>query len=450
MRSKSKKKQIHVSIIGSCVCRDIFSLSKNAEGYGDHENEYIVDRFIQSINPLSAVGEKMPEEVANKLVRESSASSTSNFYKRNFKLDVQKSWDDYLSEVRSEWLVVDFSTMRLPVRCFGSTYVTQSLEEEVQKGQIALPEDAQLRQLAATRTLSLSELTDTELEQIVNTYLDRLLQIYPQQKIIVVDVKHVFTYIDEKGQSIPSPNYLTNANYQEENRLIALAYDIAKKRMPKAFFVDELPVMIGNAKHVWGKCGLHYVDDIYLYFYRCVDGIAGNRLSRKQYKSANAMLMNEFTRRVFGHYSKTANEYAQNSKSCLDPARGLKPGVYRKNGLTLTVDEDRNFHVEGTTTVETIFYLYSGHGNPCGEWLSVKEEIAPGMYIFSTRVRSDMKRCYIQMVLTTSDMKQKWIFGNLSSWVKTDCTYQHCLVRIVVCRGEYVDITGRLTFEKIK
>lgn len=44
----------HISIIGSCVCRDAFSIPQGTEEYGKEENEYTVDRFIQSINPLSA------------------------------------------------------------------------------------------------------------------------------------------------------------------------------------------------------------------------------------------------------------------------------------------------------------------------------------------------------------------------------------------------------------
>ena len=40
-----ERKEIHVSILGSCVSRDVFSLSKNAADYRDTGVDYVVDRF---------------------------------------------------------------------------------------------------------------------------------------------------------------------------------------------------------------------------------------------------------------------------------------------------------------------------------------------------------------------------------------------------------------------
>jgi hypothetical protein len=109
-------RQTHVSILGSCVLRDAFTLSKNAADYSDTGREFVIDRFVQSINPLSAISPALPTELSEALVEESLASKTSNFYKRNFRLDVTKGWADYLAEVSSEYLLLDLSTARLAMR----------------------------------------------------------------------------------------------------------------------------------------------------------------------------------------------------------------------------------------------------------------------------------------------------------------------------------------------
>ena len=89
-----EKKPTHVSVIGSCVSRDVFELCKTADGYTKDENSYVVDRFVQSINPVSAVSAPVRNDLADELIASSQMSRAVNFYKRCFMLDVTKKWFD--------------------------------------------------------------------------------------------------------------------------------------------------------------------------------------------------------------------------------------------------------------------------------------------------------------------------------------------------------------------
>ncbi|MCD7865500.1 MAG: hypothetical protein LUG54_05690 [Clostridiales bacterium] len=44
-----------VNILGTCVCRDIF-------GFHENDGGYKIDRFIQSVNPVSGVMKTLPSE----------------------------------------------------------------------------------------------------------------------------------------------------------------------------------------------------------------------------------------------------------------------------------------------------------------------------------------------------------------------------------------------------
>lgn len=96
-----------ISILGICVLRDIFGLHKN-------NGDYQIDRFIQSVNPISSVSKSMlqknighEDEEIQDIFR-----GEFNFYKRNLLFDLNKTIFPYLSEVKSEYLMIDAGTCR--------------------------------------------------------------------------------------------------------------------------------------------------------------------------------------------------------------------------------------------------------------------------------------------------------------------------------------------------
>ena len=82
--------------MGICCSRDIFSSQENDGGF-------IIDRFIQSVNPVSAVS---MTPLFSKIPLEATEGKT-NIYKRCITLDLTKKVFDYLFEVHSEYLVLD-------------------------------------------------------------------------------------------------------------------------------------------------------------------------------------------------------------------------------------------------------------------------------------------------------------------------------------------------------
>ena len=110
--------------LADVVYAETGNVSESACYVGD---KYIIKRYIQSINPVSAIALPVEESFANSLVAESKVSNASNFYKRCFMLDVRKTWFDYLAEETSEWLIIDMATVRCPIIKVNTTYISDEL-----------------------------------------------------------------------------------------------------------------------------------------------------------------------------------------------------------------------------------------------------------------------------------------------------------------------------------
>ncbi len=445
-----KSKITHISILGSCVSRDAFSIPQGTKEYGENENKYVVDRFIQSINPLSAISPLLGDEISTSLLDESVTSSACNFYKRCYKLDVTKSWTDYLSEVKSDYLVIDFSTVRLDCRKIGNGYLTyEDLGTTVATGIPAdMPKDVTKQFLTGER-VGLSDLTKDELKNIYYEYLDRITKIYPQKRIIVIDARHTQTFIDSEGEFISSTYHSFDKRYIRDNELIDFAYICAKERIPQAHFIDSLPVSVGNIKHKWGKGGLHFVDEVYIYLYRAIDKIIHSKMTKNAEKLFLLELREKYSKEIFQNYYTTVTKCIQSERNILNYSFGMKSGKYEKNGVTLVVNPDFSFSINGTAIEDTVFYLYQANKNPLDGWRSVNAPIQQGAYTFSTMVSSINESFFIQLILTDNDSNKKWVSGNLSSTFSIDKPYHYQIVRAVIRKDSCVDVNGKLYLEKI-
>ena len=441
-----ERKQIHVSILGSCVSRDAFSLSQSAADYRDTGVDYVVDRFVQSIHPLSAISAPVDATLAERLIGEARTSQATNFYKRNFLLDVTKGWDAYLSEVRSDWLILDLSIVRFALRPVGESWITNDLEIAAAKG--LSPEDAPaITALKERDLMETVDLREEELEPILEKYLQRILALYPAERIIVLDVRHVSTYVDPVTRTVATPSAVHDRRCRKEDRVIDIAYRSAKRHLRGAHFVDALPLLVGNVGHVWGRCGLHYLDEVYLYFLRAIGQITCGE--GEESGNALAALREDFSKKVLSLYVSAANRTAEHAASVLPRDTGLCEGTFEKNGLTVTVGADRCYTVTGNAEEDTVLYLLSRHGNPVGEWASLPVALPAGSYRITTDVAPIPEQMAVQLALSDKEKNQRWFSVDVARRfsIPTDAVF--ALVRMTVKAGTRVEVCGRLVLEHI-
>ena len=102
MKDKNMKK---VSIIGSCVGRDALRLHNNSE--------FCVERFVQDIHPVS-VGANSNIGISYESIMDTTMKQYDipNFYRKMFALEFSGAAINYLSEVSSDFLVIDIACCR--------------------------------------------------------------------------------------------------------------------------------------------------------------------------------------------------------------------------------------------------------------------------------------------------------------------------------------------------
>lgn len=444
----SKRKATHITIVGSCVCRDVFEIVKQCDGFcADKENEYIVDKYIQSIAFVSAMSPRVASELGNRMIEESLSSKKQNFFKKMFRLDVEKNWYEYISEARSEWLILDMTPARFKLCKIGDTYLTYDLAVAVAAKCENKSEGTAMGALLQCEMIDPSTIDKAVLRETYHRWIERLLKLYPQNRIIVVKAKNTKTYVDQSIRSVLSPDLYVEKNSEHENELFSYAYECVLEKLPRAHVIDPPALVIGNPKHKWGKLGLHYDDDTYLYMYRCIDYIIHARQSRAKERLYMMEQNRWLCEKLFDKYVSSVHNSVQSGRNILNLQGGLKPGTYCKNGVSLTISPDYEFSVRGSAEEETVFYLLSSTGNPCGGWSSAREMLPRGRYLFTTKVECRLEEYFVQLVLTDEAGEKRWIYGNLSNSFEIDHDYAYRLIRFVVKAGCSVDVSGRLLLE---
>jgi hypothetical protein len=265
----------------------------------------------------------------------------------------------------------------------------------------------------------------------------------------VIDAKQATASIDSERFIVASMLATEESRYRKDNIQIDLAYRYAKEMMPNAYFIDSLPILVADVRHKWGRLGLHYVSETYMYLYRAMDYIIREKPSKRRVRSYFHDLRDEYTRKVFERYSSAVARSTQAKRNLLEYSKGMWQGIYRQNGLELVIDEEFGYTLRGVAEKDTAFYLYHGQKNPCGAWQPVSDETPAGIYLFSTGMKNEETHVAVQMVLSNVGGEQKWIPADLPFGTKLEKTYSHKLIRLIVASGTDVQINGKLCLERI-
>lgn len=117
------------------------------------------------------------------------------------------------------------------------------------------------------RTLNLAS---DEFEKVMEKYMDLLLNLYPPEKIILVDIKAVSYTFDSNN------NRVTVWNKEEiarMNKSSDRGFEYIKRKFPEIHIVPFPQEVMSDINHKWGNSSLHYIYEYYEYAYKCIDVI---------------------------------------------------------------------------------------------------------------------------------------------------------------------------------
>ena len=243
-------------------------MPRDAFGIADETGKFVVDRFVQSINPISAMSESpLIKDWNLRGGDEERFGFKSHFHMRNAFLDLNKKLFSYLGEVQSDWLLMDFSCLRnnlfrfadgsfctapLISMCTCSTLFDEQYLDESHETFSSLTVDLKI------------------LYKSLDAYIDKILELYPQERIIFFESYATYWYFKRSRKSC----YVYNIPLANKfNKIFRMGFEYALRRMPSAHMIRFPYGMLSNEAHKWGRHPLHYVDEYYKYAYEAVEHI---------------------------------------------------------------------------------------------------------------------------------------------------------------------------------
>ena len=288
MNYGEEKVKNHISILGSC-CKDIFGFHSNNGGY-------IIDKSIQSCGPLSLIMKspllkKADENFAGLL------SDKSDIYKRVIRQDAEKSVFSYIREVQSDWLMIDFAEMRYPI------YLTES-----GAGTAVFPEKIRtLREhgyIGEYQLLNPRDLSEERLYKGIDLFLNRILKLYPEEKIILVDIRAAEEFVNTQSKRC---DYYQQEQIDSVNPIAEKCYQYALSHMPSCHTIPFPEETVGKAGSQWGTHCLHYSEEYYDYGLKAMNIISGGSFSLEEERCLIEKLKemcNEKVRHTYRNYPK--------------------------------------------------------------------------------------------------------------------------------------------------
>lgn len=260
---------ITFNILGDCVSRDI--LTPLVEG-----GEAVVYQYVSFASPVSVLSPKSQIE----LIDSDLLNIKHNFGRRCMIHDFNKTIFDYLSEKKSDYLMLDIVDARMPLARSGNHVFTQSAAYNAVKYDITAKAGSEYENISP-----FDDINDAEWEQAIAAICSKIRQLYSPDSVIInkhfmvkelFDGKNISMFADRKtlGDSaykIAYDNvgrrefYCSLQGIQRTNILISRLFKILQKNMVGCHVIEFPENVCADVLHKWGVMPLHYVTSYYEY-----------------------------------------------------------------------------------------------------------------------------------------------------------------------------------------
>jgi hypothetical protein len=228
------RKKNDVDIHGSCVSRDILNY--------DYNNDLILGKYLARSSFVSTVAEPFPEEI--------DLNINSPWQKRTVEIDLKKELFKQLYEDKANYLLIDFIDERLALMKYKNSIITISDELK----------NSNFKDFFKGENINKFNLEKSIWKRSMKEYLEKLLKIYKEEKIIIHETYFVDSYITKNGK-IKSFNENQIAYNKKINALLEEYYNHIKTKLPDANVINIIEnYNLAYEDHIWGNQPVHYVD----------------------------------------------------------------------------------------------------------------------------------------------------------------------------------------------
>ncbi len=244
--------KIHLSLLGGSPLNDILDLQGEA-------GTYTVDRAVINIHPISMVQD-------SPLLTEGDgwlSKLKGNADRLQIRLDMTKEAFDYLFEVKSDYLLIDTSTLSKNIVRTAKGCAT--VIEPGFLGKLSSAGD-----IGATTELSYTKLDKNLLTEALDTLADKVLSEYPQERIILVESK-CSAYVYNPANGLCRSYNRQQASVFDE--AMQFGFKHLKDRLPEARVIPFPAYMLGGMDHKDGFTPLSHMSDYYKYALSALNSI---------------------------------------------------------------------------------------------------------------------------------------------------------------------------------
>lgn len=318
----------HISILGSCICRDIF-------GFHENDGGYIIDGFVQSVSPLSiATRNGIKEDDIHFTDIISACKKMPHFYKRCMTLEYAGQVVDYVGKKKSDFLVIDMADIRFELYNLAGNFYSSGMVK-LAKYQYFTEQDPVIDQLFSSDKTDPLDLSDNVFYSLLDQYLVKIRKYYPQEKLILIEDRAVYQFISDSELVFCRE---TLEEYKKWNQRIEKAFLYVKEKLPRAHVVRFPVDTVGNLHHKWGFLGFHYIDEYYDYAQEAINIIVGHNADREAENDKLDQLYDLYVEKIWRVYNASVQKYAITAEN--NSLRSKRIEAYEKWFLELLIQGD--------------------------------------------------------------------------------------------------------------
>lgn len=331
-----------ISVIGSCVCRDLFM--------GDKENfEYLTDvRFSSPISMLSEPVDFIHADFEH--LSKKAMDVNGNWFKKTLINDINKTTFKALEERHGDYLIMDMAEARMNLAtiswpCHKDKLVVSNSGLFRKHYRFNLSKNIMKNtKLEITQVLSLS---DEYWDKIIKQYAEKILSLFKEDHIILIKNMPTSYYLDETGclKHYETPSHCTEIF--ECSILLPKLYNMFLKYCPHVNVIEIPNFAIGDANHIWKTNPFHFTKTYYQYLLESVNAVLDNNKSQLNniYKKYSELFVHDYQTGMNNQIKKfysSSNEQI-NYKEIIEQIEEFKPLGRKKRMLMLLACSKKDF-----------------------------------------------------------------------------------------------------------
>ena len=240
---------ITVNIVGSCICRDVFSFDQNSD--------FKVNKFFQCSSPYSIASEEFPDELK---INDAELRNKSKWIRSCVCADVNKTIFKSFSENASDYLIIDLCHVRYEICELyfkrKKYYFTRSQFYTENETELKAHKYSGLK----IKIIDRYKISKSEWVKVIKNYVHIMTANYLPEKIIVLENFCGKEYVACNGERYS----YAEPDDDKLNGLLSELYGMLKKELPSAHYIAS-PMLLCDEQNKWGKGHLHFVNSFYKY-----------------------------------------------------------------------------------------------------------------------------------------------------------------------------------------